>query len=200
MVKNIIFDLGGVLIDWNPEYLYRKIFQTPAAIDHFLKNICTYHWNECQDEGRLLADATFMLTQQFPQYRYEIEAYYGRWQEMLGGPIQPMVAILSDLAKMPHIRLFALTNWSSETFPYARHQYDFLQLFMDILVSGEEKLKKPDPAIFHLAIQRFQIEPQYTVFIDDNANNIATAFQLGFKTIHHIDVANTKSELNRFLV
>ena len=141
-----------------------------------------------------------MLTQQFPQYRYEIEAYYGRWQEMLGGPIQPMVAILSDLAKMPHIRLFALTNWSSETFPYARHQYDFLQLFIDILVSGEEKLKKPDPAIFHLAIQRFQIEPQYTVFIDDNANNIATAFQLGFKTIHHIDVANTKSELNRFLV
>lgn len=184
-IETVVFDLGGVLIDWNPAYLYRKIFDHEQQVQDFIQRICTGAWNEHQDAGRPLAEATDILVQQHPQFESEIRAYYGRWTEMLGGPIHGTVEILEQLATQNRHRLYALTNWSHETFPYAQERYDFLNRFSGILVSGVEKLIKPDPKIYALLLERFQINPQTAVFIDDNPANILGAQQAGLHTIHY---------------
>ena len=137
----IIFDLGGVLIDWNPKYLYQKIFHNENDLHYFLENICTSSWNQEQDAGYPLAQATDELADKYPEYDAEIRAYYGRWQEMLGGYDEQCVAILKNLHQQQHCRLLALTNWSSETFHTAKTMYPFLNLFEGIVVSGDEKIK-----------------------------------------------------------
>ncbi|MCB9081547.1 MAG: HAD family phosphatase [Lewinellaceae bacterium] len=185
MYDTIVFDLGGVLIDWNPRYLYRKIFATEAEVDYFLQHVCTSEWNEQQDGGRPLAHATDLLLQEFPDFEVPIRAFYGRWEEMLGGPIHETVAILETLHDRQQMRLLALTNWSAETFPIAWERYAFLQLFSDILVSGRENLKKPDPRIFHLLFNRFGIDPDKAIFIDDNKYNIRAAEELGMTVVHY---------------
>lgn len=183
MKKTIIFDLGGVLIDWNPKYMYRKIFETEKSVDHFLQHVCTFEWNEAQDGGRTIAEANQILIDQFPEYQSEILAFYGRWTEMLGGPIVGTVDILRQISRSTSSRLVALTNWSAETWPHAIERYDFLQLFEGILVSGQEGLKKPDPAIYHLILSRYDIKPQDAVFIDDNLRNIEAAKAIGIQSI-----------------
>ncbi|MCB0854098.1 MAG: HAD family phosphatase, partial [Bacteroidetes bacterium] len=125
-IDTIVFDLGGVLIDWNPKYLFRKIFETESEVDHFLENVCKYEWNVEQDAGRSLADGTEYLVAQHPDWEKEIRAYYGRWEEMLGGEIAETVEILESL-KYGGYRILALTNWSSETFPIAHQRYDFFK-------------------------------------------------------------------------
>lgn len=194
-IKTVVFDLGGVLIDWNPAYLYRKIFDDKAKMDYFFKEICTPHWNEQQDAGRPLATATQILVDQFPEYKLEIQAYYGRWTEMLGGPIFETVNILKQIHQQQQHRLYALTNWSHETFPVALERYDFLQLFEGILVSGTEKLKKPDPAIYQLLLKRYQIEPHSALFIDDNKGNVAAAKAEGIQAIHFQSPTQLKNYL-----
>lgn len=184
LIQTIVFDLGGVLIDWNPAYLYRKIFSDESSMDYFFKEICTSHWNEQQDAGRPLAAATQVLVDQFPGYEAEIRAYYGRWTEMLGGPIEGTVDLLQQIHTRGKHRLYALTNWSDETFPVAWERYEFLRLFEGILVSGAEKLKKPDPKIYQLLLKRYQIEPHTALFIDDNLNNVAAAKAEGMQAIH----------------
>lgn len=183
-IETIVFDLGGVLIDWNPAYLYRKIFDDEAAIEDFLAHICTGKWNEQQDAGRPLAEATRILVAQFPEYHTEIQAYYGRWTEMLGGPIAGTVQLLESLHARQSQRLYALTNWSAETFPHALERYDFLQRFAGILVSGEEKLIKPDPRIYALLLERYAIRPETALFIDDNPANVTGARESGMQAIH----------------
>lgn len=183
-INTVIFDLGGVLVDWNPRYLYRKLFSTEEEVEHFLTKICTTEWNEEQDAGRPIAEANQILVQQFPEYKDLIEAYYGRWPEMLGGVIEGTERILRQLHADQQFRLVALTNWSHETFPIAEKRFDFLQLFEGILVSGREKMKKPDPAIYQLLFKRYQLEPTKCIFIDDNAANIESAGKLGIQTIH----------------
>jgi len=183
-ITTIIFDLGGVLIDWNPRYLYRKLLDSEAAIDDFLDQICTSDWNEQQDAGRSLEEATRTKVEEFPEHKELIEAYYGRWSEMLGGPIAGTVALLEELRRQQNYKLLALTNWSDETFPIAWERYSFLRYFEDILVSGREGLKKPDPAIYQLLLDRNDLTPQEALFIDDNARNIAAAEKIGLKTIH----------------
>lgn len=194
-IDTIVFDLGGVLIDWNPRRLFRKIFDTETEIDYFLENICTMDWNEQQDAGRSTAAATLLLVDQFPDYRAAIEAYYGRWEEMLGGAIQGTVAIFEQLHNANQYPIYALTNWSSETFPIAQARFEFLQWFKGILVSGDEKLKKPDPKIYQLLTQRYNINPLNSIFIDDSLRNIKAAQALGFHAIHFVGAEDLKRQL-----
>ncbi len=148
-VKNIIFDLGGVLIDWNPEYVYLDVFNGDRKkMQWFFDDICTMDWNENQDAGYPLAQATEDRVALFPQYEEWIRMYYGRWEEMLGDAIAPTVSILQQLVKDPHYRVVALTNWSAETFPIALNRFEFLQWFEGIVVSGAENTRKPFAEIY----------------------------------------------------
>ncbi len=183
-IDTIIFDLGGVLIDWNPRYLYQKIFTDPSEMEYFLSEVATSDWNEEQDAGRPLAEATQWLIDRHPKYEAEIKAFYGRWPEMLGGPIEGKVAILEQLKQGTKYQLFALTNWSAETWPIAWNLYPFLHYFQEVLVSGAEKMRKPDPRFYALLTDRLGIDFATALFIDDNARNVAAARQLGLRTIH----------------
>jgi 2-haloacid dehalogenase len=187
MIYTIIFDLGGVLIDWNPRYLYRKIFDQEAEMEHFLSEVCSPAWNHEQDAGRPLEEATALLLAQFPQYEREIRAFYGRWEEMLGGAVADSVKLQQRILRDDRFRVFALTNWSHQTFPIARRLYPFLADFEDILVSGEEKLAKPDPQIYEVALARFQAKPEHSLFIDDSLKNIEAARALGIQSLHFQD-------------
>ncbi len=183
-IKAIIFDLGGVLIDWNPRYVYRDIFDDEGKIDWFFENICTHDWNEKQDAGRSLEEATQELVEKFPEYENEVRAYYGRWEEMLGGPIHDTVAILRSIREADKYNLYALTNWSAETFPVALERYDFLKWFDGIVMSGEEKTRKPFADIYHTLLSRFKVDPAEALFIDDSLRNIKGAGEVGIKGIH----------------
>lgn len=198
MKDTVIFDLGGVLIDWNPRYVYRSIFRTEAAMEHFLGRVCTSKWNEKQDEGRLFAEATDLLSSEFPEYKSEISSYYGRWEDMLGDALHDTVSILSGLKNSNKYRLYALTNWSAESFPVALGRFEFLSWFDDILVSGREKLIKPDPAIYDLMISRFDIRREGAVFIDDNQANVEGARKTGIDAIHFRSPAGLADELAAF--
>ena len=166
--KNIIFDLGGVLIDWNPEYVYLKEFNNDRKkMKWFFDNICTFDWNENQDAGYPLKKATEERIKLFPQYENLIRIYYGRWKEMLGGPINLTVDILKRIKKENKLNVFALTNWSAETFPTALKKFDFLNLFDGIIVYGEEKTRKPFEKIYQITLDRFKIEATKTIFIDE---------------------------------
>ena len=194
----IIFDLGGVLIDWNPKYLYKKIFHNENDLHYFLENICTSSWNQEQDAGYPLAQATDELADKYPEYDAEIRAYYGRWQEMLGGYNEQCVAILKNLHQQQHCRLLALTNWSGETFHIAKTMYPFLNLFEGIVVSGDEKIKKPDPRIYEILIERYGIQPDMSIFVDDTKINTETATNLGFQTIHFLSANQLLEELQKW--
>jgi len=183
-MKNIVFDLGGVLIDWNPRFLYRKLFQKESEMEYFLGHICTQEWNEQQDGGRSFAEGEAELIAKHPEFEAFISAYHFRWPEMLNGPIAGTVKILAKLAEQKKVRLLALTNWSAETFPYAEKNFEFLKTFDTIVVSGRIKLKKPDPAIFHHLIEVGKIKAQETLFIDDNQQNIQTAQAMSFHAEH----------------
>ena len=182
MTDTIIFDFGGVLIDWNPKYLYRKIFETEEQVNWFLENICRYEWNVKQDEGREIEVATQSLIEKFPEYHSEIAAYYGRWEEMLGGPIKETVEILNEI-KTQNFRLLGLTNWSHQTFPIALEKYKFLSIFEGIVVSGIEKMIKPNPEIYQLITNRYNLDPSTSLFIDDSEKNIKAATDIGMKGI-----------------
>lgn len=181
MIDTVIFDLGGVLIDWNPRYVYRKIFEDEQKMEYFLTEICGDAWNKAQDAGRPIAEGNKILIEKHPEWESEILAFYKRWVEMLGGPIHESVDILKTLHDKKETRLIALTNWSAETFPIARAMYDFLGLFEGILVSGEEKLIKPDPRIYELVLDRYDIDRSRAVFIDDNKDNIIASNKLGLE-------------------
>jgi len=181
--KTLIFDLGGVLIDWDPRYLYRKILDKEDEIDLFLSDICSAEWNVKQDAGRTLDEATAERVALYPEKKFLIEAFYGRWEEMLGGEIGGTVDILREL-KTKGEQLYALTNWSGETYPVALQRFEFLQWFEGTLVSGVEKLAKPDPAIFHLLLKRYDLQADKCLFIDDSEINIDAANRIGFATHH----------------
>ncbi|MDJ1506529.1 HAD family phosphatase [Xanthocytophaga agilis] len=184
MINTIIFDLGGVLIDWNPRYLFRKIFTSADEMEHFLTHICTPDWNEEQDAGRLLQEATDELVEKHPEYAEQIRAFYGRWEEMLGGTFDETVQTLKKLKESGQYKLYALTNWSAETFPIALSRYEFLSWFDGIVMSGEEKSRKPFPEFYTILLTRYQIAPNDSLFIDDNLRNVKAARALGIATIH----------------
>jgi len=170
----IVFDLGGVLIDWNPRHLYRKLFDDEARMEWFLAEVCHTAWNEEQDRGRAFAGAVEEAAARHPDHRPLIAAYFERWDEMMAGPIEGAVAILEELENAGH-ELHALTNWSAETFPFARDRFAFLERFESILVSADVGLIKPDPRIFELLLARIGRAPAECVYIDDNPKNVAAA-------------------------
>jgi 2-haloacid dehalogenase len=183
-INTIIFDLGGVLIDWNPRYVYSKIFEDEEKLEWFFQTICTSDWNENQDAGRALNEATEELVLKHPEYETQIRAYYGRWEEMLGGPIQETVDIFRALKEMNKYRIYALTNWSHETFPVALQRYEFLKWFDGIVMSGEERTRKPFPEIYQILLTRYNVNPSEAIFIDDVLRNIKGAEVAGIKGIH----------------
>jgi 2-haloacid dehalogenase len=194
-IKNIIFDLGGVLIDWNPDYMYRKLISDEEKRNWFLNTICTSDWNERQDGGRLIKDANDELIQQFPIYKDWILAYYDRWEEMLNGPILGTVEIFKEIRENKKHNIYALTNWSAETFPKALQIFDFLHWFDGRVVSGEEMTRKPFRDIYEIILNRFNLEPETTLFIDDNLKNILAAKELGIHCIHFKSPENLREEL-----
>ena len=184
MLSTIIFDLGGVLIDWNPEYVFREVIPDEERRRYFFENICTHEWNIEQDAGRPLEDATTLLVEQWPDWEHEVRSYYGRWEEMLGGPIEETVELLREIRDLGTHRLLALTNWSAETFPVALERYDFLQWFEGIVVSGHERTRKPFADIYQLLLDRYGVMPAEAAFIDDSLKNVEAAEALGIQGIH----------------
>ena len=195
-IENIIFDLGGVLVDWNPEYMYAKIFgEDLQTMEWFLKNVCTNEWNMEQDAGRTFKEGTDLLLQQYPQHEAWIRAFFDRWDEMLKGEIHDTVLILNKLNSLNEKKLYALTNWSAETFPIAQQRFSFLKTFEGIVVSGEENTRKPFPEIYNIVLSRYKLHAEKCLFIDDNRDNIETALRLGMAAIHFKNPRQLSNEL-----
>ena len=200
-IKTIIFDLGGVLIDWNPEYLYLDIFEGDRVkMNAFFEHVCTMDWNENQDAGYPLAQATVDRIALFPEYETLIKIYYGRWEEMLGEAISGSVQVLKKLIDNPQFRVVALTNWSAETFPVALKRFDFLHWFEGIVVSGTERTRKPYSEIYQITLDRFNTAASEALFIDDNLRNIKGAEALGINVIHFSTPEELIKELDNFKI
>jgi 2-haloacid dehalogenase len=196
MMNTIVFDLGGVLIDWNPEYVFLKEFRGDREkMNWFFENICTSAWNEQQDAGYSLEQATLERIALFPEHERLIRMYYGEWEQMLGYELTETVEILNKLHQSPDYSIYALTNWSGETFPVALQKFFFLSWFEGIVVSGDEKLVKPDPAIYKLLLKRYDLDATSCVFIDDRADNVQAAVDLGFKGIQFLSGRQLHKEL-----
>jgi len=181
-IKNIVFDFGGVLIDWNPRYLYRNVFSDEESMERFLKEICSGEWNEKQDGGRPFNEGIEELIKRHPEEAEMIALYFDRWEEMVAGEIKGTPEVLYELKSLG-FALYGLTNWSGETFPKVKHRFPFLSEFDGIVVSGDEKLLKPDPTIFKLLVDRYNIVPAESLYIDDNPVNTDAAKRLGFEAI-----------------
>lgn len=183
-IHTVIFDLGNVLIGWNPRLLYNKVFPTPEEADWFVKNIVNLDWNEEQDKGRPAAEATRLLVAEYPEWEAEIRMYYDRFVEQFSGAITGTEAILRTLHERGEHRLLALTNWSAEYFPWARENFDFLELFEHITVSGEIKMKKPEPRIYEHIRNAYNLNDfSGCVFIDDSERNVLAARAAGLDSI-----------------
>jgi 2-haloacid dehalogenase len=190
----VVFDLGGVLIDWNPRHLYRKLFDDEREMENFLSRVCTQEWNEAQDAGRPFAEGVRLLKERHPSDAHLIAAYHERWIEMVNGPIGGTVNLLQKLDRRG-IELYALSNWSAETFALVRPSFSFLERFRDLVISGEEGVIKPDPAIFRILFRRGRFAPEQAVFIDDNPPNVAAAAGLGMRAIRFTDAAALERDL-----
>jgi 2-haloacid dehalogenase len=195
--KAIIFDLGGVLINWDPHLLYRKIFDDEQEMKDFLANIATMDWNEEQDMGRPLQVGTNMLIKQYPEHEVPIRAYYTRWEEMLGGVIEGTVALFNQLRASGKYKLYALSNWSAETFSIAQKHYDLLNWFDGVVISGVEKTRKPFPEFYHILLNRYDLKPEECLFIDDNHRNILAAEALGIPSVHFVGAEELGQELKK---
>jgi 2-haloacid dehalogenase len=193
-VKAVVFDLGGVLIDWDPRYLYRKLLDDEAAVEAFLATVCTPEWNAEQDRGRPFAEGVAELVERHPVHAAAITAYHERWPEMLGGAVGGTVEVLAEL-RAAGVPVYALTNWSAETFGIARERFEFLEWFDGVLVSGEERMIKPDPAIFRLLLDRFGLDPGATFYIDDSPANVAAADRLGLDAVRFTSPAQLRRDL-----
>jgi 2-haloacid dehalogenase len=196
-VKAVVFDLGGVLIDWNPRYLYRKIFGTEEEMEDFLSTVATMDWNDQLDRGEPLADAVAELTAAHPDHADSIAAYIDRWIEMVAGALDETVAVLAEL-HAGGVPLFALSNWSTETFRLVRHQFEFLDWFDGILLSSEVGVTKPDRRIFEALCDRYGLQPATTLFIDDNPPNVEGARAAGLQAVRFETATTLREDLRRF--
>ena len=193
----VVFDIGGVLIDWDPRHLYRKLFSgDEPAMEHFLANVCTHEWNRCQDAGRSFAEGARLLKLEHPEKAELIDAYGARFDEMMPGPIASTVEILAELRDRGTL-LYALSNFSAETFPPALERFDFLRWFRGMVISGEVGVIKPDPRIYELMLARFAIDPHRAVYIDDVAANAEAARPFGIHGIHFTTPDALRAELRR---
>jgi 2-haloacid dehalogenase len=196
-IKAIVFDFGGVLLDWDPRYLYRRYFpNNPQDMDQFLTEVNFYEWNAKQDQGRPFSEGIAELSNQFPQHAGLIQTYFDQWEESISGPIHGSIKILHQL-KQKGYPLYGLSNWSAETYPRALRKYSFFNVFDDVVLSGAVKLNKPDPAIFRLLLDKIEYRAPECVLIDDSKANIETAKELGFVTIHFKSSEQLQTELQR---
>ena len=194
-IKNIVFDFGGVLIDWNPRYLYRSYFAgDKERMEWFLQNVCTYPWNIQMDGGKPFAEGVAELTALHPEWAEAIGVYHTRWAEMIGGEVEGTASLIKRL-KAAGYRVFGLTNWSMETYPLIRDNYEVFSLFEGVVVSGEEHLLKPDGKIYRCLLERYSLEAAESVFLDDNADNVAGAEAVGMEAVRFVDAQQAEAEL-----
>ncbi len=198
-IKNIVFDFGGVLLDWNPRYFYRTFFENETEVEYFLANICTEEWNAEQDRGRSFSEGIKLLQTQHPEYGNAIRLFGDNWEDMLKSELLDGVKLLRELKNCDY-RIWGLTNWSAETIQIAYRKYDFFQLFDGIVVSGEEKLIKPDKRIYEVLLDRYNLNAEESVFIDDNHANIKAARELGFKAILFDDITSVRGQLYKLQI
>ena len=194
-----LFDLGGVFFDWDPNYFFKNVFNDDEERKYFLTEVCNDQWNCQQDAGRSIEEAESELIPKFPHYENEIKMYYKNHHKMIRGTFEESIEVLREL-KDKNYKCYVLSNWSAETFEGIPIDYPFMQLFDGLLISGEDKLIKPDRAIYELAKKRFNLDPEETVFIDDKLENIEAAQKMNFKTIHLTDPKNIEMEIKKFLV
>jgi 2-haloacid dehalogenase len=195
-INTIIFDLGGVLIDWNPQYVFDdNYFDSKEKKEYFFSHICSSDWNEEQDAGRSIVVATQELIAKFPDWEKPIRDYYGRWTEMLKAPIPGTVKIFRQLKESGKYKLYALTNWQAGLFDIALVRYDFLHWFDGRVVSGEEKIRKPFPEFYQRLLDRYNVNPAEALFIDDNFRNVKAAEAMGIKSIHFRSPSQLNEEL-----
>lgn len=181
-IKNIVFDFGGVLVDWNPRYLYDKYFGDAEQSQWFLDNICLYSWNLQMDGGKPFAEGVKELQAEHPEWAEAIAIYHTRWVEMMGGEVAGTADVLRS-AKAAGYKIYGLTNWSAETFPMIRDTYPVFQEFDGIVVSGDEHLLKPDAAIYRCLLERYALRAEESLFIDDNRDNVAAAKAIGMEAV-----------------
>lgn len=198
MIKNIIFDFGGVLLDWNPRYLYKSYFNNDEEMEHFLADICNGEWNIRQDAGRPFAEAVKELQAKFPEYAEAIQLYDDDWEKMLKCELPESIDLLKELKFMGY-GIYGLTNWSAEKIGYAFANYSFFSLFDGIVVSGVEKVVKPDRKIYEILLERYSLKPGECVFIDDNQDNVDMAKVLGINAIRFDNIGNVKEHLETLL-
>ena len=195
-MKAIDFDLGGVLIDWNPRHLYSRIFADEQEMEHFLAEVCPMSWNVEMDGGKPFAQGCAERVALFARYEREINAYFTCWPEMLGGALEGTVQLLQEL-KQKGYPVYALTNWSAETFPFAQQKFPFLKEFDGIVMSGEEKCVKPDARLYKILLTRYQLASKDCFFTDDNPANIETARGLGFDACLFTGAENLRAALTQ---
>lgn len=198
-INTIIFDLGGVLIDWNPRYVFDdNYFETEEKRQYFFNTICTSDWNEEQDAGRSIVEATQLLVKQFPDWEKPIRDYYGRWTDMLKAPIDETVDLFRELKNMNKYKIYALTNWQEGLFDIALVRYNFLHWFDGRVVSGEEKTRKPFPEFYKILLNRYEVNPSEALFIDDNVRNVNAAEELGITGIHFQSTPQLRKKLEEY--
>ena len=193
-MKDIVFDFGGVLVDWNPRYFYRNVFSDEKEMEWFLENVCNTPWNLRHDSGIRFEDNWQELAHKYPQYETQIKQYYTGWPQMLRGEIPGASALVDELKNCGY-KLYGLTNWSAQTFPIALKRFEMLSKLDGIVVSGEEKCIKPGKEIFNVLLERYHLRANNCVFIDDNADNISAAKRLGFDTIHFQNIPQLRAGL-----
>jgi 2-haloacid dehalogenase len=199
-IDTIIFDLGGVLVDWNPKYLYEKIFDSQEEVEWFLNNVCTSDWNIEQDAGRTIEEANALKIAEFPDYEKFINMFYERWDEMFSGPIQESVKIQQKLIADKNYKVYALTNWSAEKWELGKQLFPFFNDFEGVVVSGQENTRKPFDDIYQLILKRYSIIPENSVFIDDNFENTLGSSRNGIHSIHFKSPEQLKSDLKKLNV
>lgn len=197
-IKNIIFDFGGVLVDWDPRYFYRDYFKNDEEMEYFLGNICTLEWNSQFDKGVPFDKGIAELVQEHPEYKEAIEAYKTGWSAMLTEAFPESVALLREL-KAEGYKVYGLTNWSAETIGVAFKRFDFFKEFDGIVVSGEEKLLKPDERLYQVLLNRFELKAEECVFMDDNLKNVEVATRLGIQGIHFDNLSHVREQLSELL-
>ncbi|MCR4660307.1 MAG: HAD-IA family hydrolase [Bacteroidales bacterium] len=194
-MKNIVFDYGNVLVKWEPERVFGDYFGSDAEVWSFMRHVCTPEWRLRIDCGESQELCIAELKSRFPDYAEALELYRSRWADMLTGEVPGMSSLLDDLTARRDIEVYGLTNWSMETFPIARQRFGILQKIDRYVVSGDVHLVKPDPAIFRLLLDRFGLDPAETVFVDDNADNVAAANAVGLHGIQFSSAERLRTEL-----
>ncbi|HSQ45855.1 MAG TPA: HAD family phosphatase [Lutibacter sp.] len=200
-IDTIIFDLGGVLVDWKPEYLYRKVFNgNEKKVQWFLNNVCTSTWNAEQDGGRTIEEAETVKIAEFPDHEELIRLYYKKWHQMFSGPIEENVELFKQLKASGNYKIYALTNWSAEKWELALELFPFFNYFDGVVVSGQEKIRKPYPEIYNLIVDKFAINPENAIFIDDNEENVIAAKALKIYGIHYKSPQQLLNELKSYKI